>query len=223
MCGDIMKKQYIKMNNNDEHLSLGNLFRVVKDSSKNKTSALQSELFCILFDLESINDTTVNNYCVGCRGIGSSYKQIYLNKEKRYNKDINEFTDNIIGLLSIVDGVIYNSINNKINFINNNDSARMIASKLYNLAKNDKQIIKEFTNKLFMLIDDNKIYECLVEELLFIVLHKKQPVYEDELKVEVLTTNAKWYGVTYKEDRPMIVAAIRKLIEMGEYPKDLWK
>lgn len=180
-----MKKQYIKMNNNDEHLSLGNLFRVVKDSSKNKTSALQSELFCILFDLESINDTTVNNYCVGCRGIGSSYKQIYLNKEKRYNKDINEFTDNIIGLLSIVDGVIYNSINNKINFINNNDSARMIASKLYNLAKNDKQIIKEFTNKLFMLIDDNKIYECLVEELLFIVLHKKQPVYEDELKVEV--------------------------------------
>lgn len=180
-----MKKQYIKMNNNDEHLSLGNLFRVVKDSSKNKTSALQSELFCILFDLESINDTTVNNYCVGCRGIGSSYKQIYLNKEKRYNKDINEFTDNIIGLLSIVDGVIYKSINNKIDFINNNDSARVIASKLYNLAKNDKQIIKEFTNKLFMLIDDNKIYECLVEELLFIVLHKKQPVYEDELKVEV--------------------------------------
>ena len=180
-----MKKQYIKMNNNDEHLSLGNLFRVVKDSSRNKTSALQSELFCILFDLESINDTTVNNYCVGCRGIGSSYKQIYLNKEKRYSKDINEFTDNIIGLLSIVDGVIYNSIGNKINFINNNDSARMIASKLYNLAKNDKQIIKEFTNKLFMLIDDNKIYECLVEELLFIVLHKKQPVYEEELKVEV--------------------------------------
>ena len=180
-----MKKQYIKMNNNDEHLSLGNLFRIVKDSSKNKTSALQSELFCILFDLESINDTTVNNYCVGCRGIGSSYKQIYLNKEKRYNKDINEFVDNIIGLLSIVDGVIYNSINNKINFINNNDSARILATKLYNLAKNDKQIIMEFTNKLFMLINDNKIYECLVEELLFIVLHKKQPVYEDELKVEV--------------------------------------
>ena len=180
-----MKKQYIKMNNNDEHLSIGNLFRIIKDSSKNKTSALQSELFCILFDLEGINDTTVNNYCVGCRSIGSEYKQIYLNKEKRYSKDINEFTDNIIGLLSIVDGVVYNSINNKIDFINKNDSARNIASKLYNLAKNDKQIIKEFTNKLYLLINDNKIYECLVEELLFIVLHKKQPVYEDELKVEV--------------------------------------
>lgn len=180
-----MKKQYIKMNNNDEHLSIGNLFRIIKDSSKNKISALQSELFCTLFEIESINDTTVNNYCVGCRSIGGEYKQVYLNKEKRYKANKEEFTDNIIGLLSIVDGVVYKSINNKIDFINNNDSARSIASKLYNLAKNDKQIIKEFTNKLYLLINDNKIYECLVEELLFIVLHKKQPVYEDELKVEV--------------------------------------
>ncbi len=180
-----MKKKYIKMNNNDEHLSIGNLFRIIKDSSRSKTSALQSELFCILFELESINDTTVNNYCVGCRSIGSEYKQVFLNKEKRYSKDKLEFTDNIIGILSIIDGVIYNSIINKLEFINNSDTAKLIATKLYNLAKNDKQIIKEFTNKLYLLINDNKIYDCLVEELLFIVLHKKQPVYEDELKVEV--------------------------------------
>ena len=180
-----MRKQYIKMNNNDEHLSIGNLFRIIKDSSKNKISALQSELFCTLFEIESINDTTVNNYCVGCRSIGGEYKQVYLNKEKRYQINFEEFTDNIIGLLSIVDGVIYKSINDKIDFINKNESAKAIASKLYNLAKNDKQIIKEFTNKLYLLINDNRVYECLVEELLFIVLHKKQPVYEDELKVEV--------------------------------------
>ena len=35
------------------------------------------------------------------------------------------------------------------------------------------------------LIKDNKIYECLVEELIFIVLKKRQPIYEDELKKEV--------------------------------------
>ena len=105
-----MKKNYVKMNNTDDQLSLGNLFRVIKDLAKNKSSALQSEIFCILFDLESINDTTVNNYCVGCRSIGSSYKQVYLNKEKRYNTNKNEFTDNIIGILSIIDGVIYNNI-----------------------------------------------------------------------------------------------------------------
>ena len=68
------------MNNNDEHLSLGNLFRIIKDSSKNKISALQSELFCTLFDLEGINDTTVNNYCIGYRAIGIEYK-------KRFNRN----------------------------------------------------------------------------------------------------------------------------------------
>lgn len=180
-----MKKQYIKMNNNDEHLSLGNLFRIIKDSSKNKLSALQSELFCILFDLDSINDTTVNNYCVGCRSIGSNYKQIYLNKEKRYAKNKLEFTDNILGVLNIIDGVIHTSIEDKIAFINNSDTALTLTKKLYNLAKNDKQILNEFTNKLYILISANKIYECLVEELLFIVLNKKQPVFEDELKKEV--------------------------------------
>ena len=66
------------MNNNDEHLSFGNLFRIVKDSSRSKVSVLQSELFCTLFELEGINDTIVNNYCVGCRSIGYIYKQIYL-------------------------------------------------------------------------------------------------------------------------------------------------
>ncbi len=180
-----MKKQYIRMNNNDEHLSLGNLFRLVKDFSKNKTSALQSELFCILFELEGINDTTVNNYCVGCRSIGGEYKQVFINKEKRFVKDKLEFVDNIIGILSVIDGVVYNSIGDKLSFINNSESANVLARKLYNFAKNDKQVINEFTNKLYLLLNDNKVYECLVEELLFIVLKKKQPVYEEELKTEV--------------------------------------
>ena len=84
-----MKKNYVKMNNTDDQLSLGNLFRVIKDLAKNKSSALQSEIFCILFDLESINDTTVNNYCVGCRSIGGQYKQQFINKQNRYYKDKN--------------------------------------------------------------------------------------------------------------------------------------
>lgn len=180
-----MQKKYIRMNNNDEHLSIGNLFRIIKDSSKNKMSALQSEMFCILFDLEYINDTTVNNYCVGCRSIGAEYKQIFLSKERKYEKDIQEFASNIIGLINVMDGVVHTDIKNKVLFINESESARGLAKKLYNLAKNDNQIINEFTNKLYQFINDGKIYECLVEELIFIVIHKKQPIYEDELKKEV--------------------------------------
>ena len=40
--------------------------------------------------------------------------------------------------------------------------------------------------------------------------------------VKLLETDAKWFGVTYKEDRPKVVEAIRKLIADGVYPEKLW-
>ena len=40
--------------------------------------------------------------------------------------------------------------------------------------------------------------------------------------VKLLETDAKWFGVTYKEDRPKVVEAIRKLIAEGVYPEKLW-
>ena len=180
-----MKKNYIKMNNSDEQLSLGNLFRVIKDLAKNKSSALQSEIFCILFDLECINDTTVNNYCVGCRSIGNQYKQIFINKQNRYYKDKYEFLDNVIGIISIIDGNIYN-VKEKYNFINDSNSALELCQKMFSIAKNDKYVSKSFVNKVSNYLQNNMLYECLVDILLFIVLVKRQPLYEDEMKKEVL-------------------------------------
>lgn len=45
---------------------------------------------------------------------------------------------------------------------------------------------------------------------------------EGRAAVAVLTSSDKWYGVTYKEDKPVVVAAIRKLKEEGLYPERLW-
>ncbi len=41
-------------------------------------------------------------------------------------------------------------------------------------------------------------------------------------KVEMLTTEASWFGVTYKEDKPGVVEAFKQLKEKGMYPKSLW-
>lgn len=41
-------------------------------------------------------------------------------------------------------------------------------------------------------------------------------------KIEVVTTNATWFGVTYKEDAPDVKEKIRQLIEAGYYPENLW-
>ena len=39
---------------------------------------------------------------------------------------------------------------------------------------------------------------------------------------KVLSCDAKWFGVTYKEDRPDVVAKIGRLIGQGVYPRSLW-
>ena len=43
-----------------------------------------------------------------------------------------------------------------------------------------------------------------------------------EASVKVLTSADKWYGVTYAEDKPLVVAALRKMAEEGKYPDGLW-
>lgn len=175
---------FIKLNENDEYLSLGNLFRIIKELSKNKSNVMQTELFCIMFDLEDVNNTTVNNYCVGCRSIGDKYKQIFLNKKVKYKNDKTEFLSIILSFLRMIEGVNSFVVDN-IDFINNDENAKMLAKKLYNLAKNDKQVSDEFVDELNDLININDVYTCLVKELLFIVLEKKQPISEKELKKHV--------------------------------------
>jgi hypothetical protein len=41
-------------------------------------------------------------------------------------------------------------------------------------------------------------------------------------KVKVLRTSDRWFGMTYQDDQPQVVEAIRRLIEKGCYPERLW-
>ena len=40
--------------------------------------------------------------------------------------------------------------------------------------------------------------------------------------VKILETGERWYGVTWQEDKPMVVAAIADMIRRGIYPEKLW-
>lgn len=44
---------------------------------------------------------------------------------------------------------------------------------------------------------------------------------EGKATVTVLESEDKWYGVTYKEDKPVVVAAIQALKDAGVYPQEL--
>lgn len=47
-------------------------------------------------------------------------------------------------------------------------------------------------------------------------------VQEGKAEVTVLTSSDKWFGVTYKEDKPVVVASFAKLVEQGVYPEKLF-
>lgn len=48
-------------------------------------------------------------------------------------------------------------------------------------------------------------------------------ILNGNIEVNVLDTNSKWYGVTYKEDKDFVLKAIKEMIEQNEYPEKLWR
>lgn len=57
--------------------------------------------------------------------------------------------------------------------------------------------------------------ECLLPALVDTLMHTAG------LKVEVLSTHAVWFGVTYKEDKEYVASELKKLHENGSYPPAL--
>ncbi len=45
---------------------------------------------------------------------------------------------------------------------------------------------------------------------------------QGKANVQVLTSTEKWYGVTYQEDKPAVIAAINHLVDEEIYPPRLW-
>ena len=46
---------------------------------------------------------------------------------------------------------------------------------------------------------------------------------EEKATVKVLHTPDKWYGVTYREDKPSVAAALQHMQRSGIYPEELWE
>ena len=62
---------------------------------------------------------------------------------------------------------------------------------------------------------DNKS-ECLLPVMM------DRLIAEGKTRCRVLETDEHWFGLTYREDRPEVVAELRKLHETGVYPPTLW-
>ena len=48
-------------------------------------------------------------------------------------------------------------------------------------------------------------------------------ITDGSAKVKVLSSKDRWYGMTYKEDKPMVTTALQSMKDKGLYPEKLWK
>ena len=69
---------------------------------------------------------------------------------------------------------------------------------------------------------DNAIQTNPLKGEYFLPSVVSQLLEEKKARVRVLSSEDKWYGVTYKEDKPVVVNALANMRKNGTYPENLW-
>lgn len=82
-------------------------------------------------------------------------------------------------------------------------------------------ILKEIEQGLPAYLNEKMLTNPLKGEY-YIPAAVDQLIKSNKISVDVLSTDEKWYGVTYKEDKDEVVAALKAMADQGKYPEKLW-
>lgn len=81
-------------------------------------------------------------------------------------------------------------------------------------------VINEFVSLFHAFLEEN----INVEKSEFFIPTAVNAIIEKfNVQVPVKTSDSQWFGVTYKEDKPIVVEKMSKLVESGVYPAKLWE
>ena len=83
-------------------------------------------------------------------------------------------------------------------------------------------ILEELKKRFAVFLEENLEKNPLKCEF-FLPFVVDELLEEKKATVKVLKSADKWYGVTYKEDKPMVMAAVQNLKDQGLYPQKLWQ
>jgi UTP-glucose-1-phosphate uridylyltransferase len=85
-----------------------------------------------------------------------------------------------------------------------------------------------FTPKFFLQLQ--RMFERFIKENnhnikseFYIPTVVNQMIKQKTAQTKVLESTASWFGVTYREDHPVVVEGIKNLVSKGFYPSNLWK
>lgn len=99
-------------------------------------------------------------------------------------------------------------------YVNGND---IVSMNMFTFTPNIFEFLKKEFPKFLDENIDNLKSEFLMPDLVF------KQIKTENIKLRALSTDAKWLGVTYKEDKDIVVNSLRKLVDNGEYKESLWK
>ncbi len=126
-------------------------------------------------------------------------------------------------LTDVVERTAIERINGAISFTDENDTVQTleettpVSMNMWGFTPDyfeySEQIFKEF---LTVEVNNPKAE-------FFIPLAINELINKGEATVKVLDTTSKWFGVTYAQDRPEVVAKLQALADSGEYPSPLFK
>ena len=83
-------------------------------------------------------------------------------------------------------------------------------------------ILEELKKRFVVFLEENLEKNPLKCEF-FLPFVVDELLEEKKATVKVLKSADKWYGVTYKEDKPMVMAAVQNLKDQGLYQQKLWQ
>ena len=85
-----------------------------------------------------------------------------------------------------------------------------------------ESILKELKERFAAFLDENLVKNPLKCEY-FLPFVVDELLHEKKATVKVLKSEDKWYGVTYKEDKPVVMAAVQRMKDEGLYPQSVWE
>jgi len=175
------------------------------------------ESFKILADYLTRLNGKQNDYCMVGYRLGNTLSESGSVARGICEKDANDYLTTVVERTYIIrdtdDAIKYKDENEKLVPVGENVPVSM---NMWGFTPEYFQYSEDY------FVDFLKENTENIKAEFFIPLAVNNLIISGKAKVKVLDTPSKWFGVTYAEDRQMVVDKIQDLINKGEYPGKLF-
>lgn len=163
-----------------------------------------------------VNDKDPNSYCIVGYKLGNTLSDHGTVNRGVCNVDSNGLLKNIVEVLKIektADGAkAANPDGGEMKF----NGSEIVSMNLFGFKPSFFNILHEDFRSFIAANGSDPKSELLIPATLDRYIKKNQ------VTIKVLMSNERWFGVTYREDKPFVVDSIREMVRKGIYPESIY-